>query len=434
MKSKLIFITGEYGQIAKTMRRILTNSTEYSVTFVNDICRFMSSVPPRWYDRRQSHLAHMYEHDPEYSRELDVTCADTMNMCVKMLVDRASEFDAIEIWHTAAHVGADKCALNYDATFNVNVMSVVNLIAAVNIYRFFDVHPLATFVNFTSTSLLRPQYHKMYQKLGVDDAMNGLTGLFDESTPRQPQAWYGHTKLMAENLFKSAFQGNNRCFNVAPVMGCGVFPDDNASDMRKYASVVKRYLEGDIMSHPPMVCNQNFEFFKAYVDIEVVMREMIDYVTKTVEHNVPLDVVLNHQVHEAVFAGTKVQRFSDILYDICLEMISQFYYKKSFDEIDEEMIKKEIFDSVEIVQREIARGDVMFINKKENDYLGCHLPEFNFILHLANVKNNNNVLYDRETLTQMNPNILRWQPKLVEIHNTEPEHIELVKKLVKSHF
>ena len=104
-------------------------------------------------------------------------------------------------------------------------------------------------------------------------------------------------------------------------MGCGVYPDDNASDMRKFASVVYKYLKGINQAHP-MVCNQNYEFFKAYVDIEVVMNEMVEYVDTYVYDGQELDSVLDHQVHESVFAGTKVQRFGDILFDITLETVS----------------------------------------------------------------------------------------------------------------
>jgi len=262
--------------------------------------------------------------------------------------------------------------------------------------------------------------------------MNGLTGLFDEHTPRDPQAWYGHTKLMAEAMFKAAFQGNNRCFNVAPVMGCGVYPDDNASDMRKFASVVYKYINEQEQKQP-MVCNQNYEFFKAYVDIKVVMEQMLDYVDTFVYDAQELDDVLGHQVHEAVFAGTKVQRFGDILFDITLEMTAHLKYGKAFEDLEGSADGNDLMMDVNQIHNEILNDKTKFINNPENDYLGCHLPEFNFMLHLADTKYQNRQHYEHSELQALNSNIFRWQPMLCEIHNEEPEHFELVKKLVESH-
>jgi dTDP-4-dehydrorhamnose reductase len=407
---KLVWITGNYGQIGKVLTKMMQKKHE--VTFADNMHGLYLSL----YNRTQTNIAHMYEYDPEYIPEIDVRDTRNIDQIVRYMVLEAPSYDAIEIWHAAAHVGADKCAIDTNTTYDVNVSSVLHLIKAMNMYGFLNCKN-AAFINFTSTSLLRPTIHKQYQLAGVDDQMLGLTGLFDGDTPREPQAWYGHTKLMGERLVKAAFQGHRRVFNVAPVMGCGRNPDDNASDMRKYATLAFKFATGQLDSVTrPMVCCQNFNFWKAYVDVEVVLKHMIDYVDETVADSIkPAG-----DVHEAVFAGTMVERFGNTLEMIFREMYSAL-------------------DCKHALQHHLlaVKNPKLFVNKPERDYLGCHLPYVNWIMHLADLNlsgqhKEKRVTYTKAAMNSMFKNVLSWQPKLIEIHAEEPSHEELVKSLVQS--
>jgi len=224
MKKLKVFISGEFGQIAREM------ISQLSLREDVDIINFDKSFDLyRTYDHYQKNSTFLFK-DPSRQKEIDITEAGLLEVFNKLGCDM--------IIHTAAYVNTNKVEHDLMSAIDSNIKGTYNL---VNIAKQLNIK----FVNFSTTATFDTEAYSATRKM-------------NEFTPRKPVTYYGQTKFVAEQIVKWNLKDY---VNFLPVFFYGVYPSDNSSEIVKI-------IYNTVNRSAPINVTLSLDNLKAYFYIE----------------------------------------------------------------------------------------------------------------------------------------------------------------------
>ena len=226
-----IFVSGEYGQIARELIKQLTTREDVEIINFNDSFDLYRTY--NHYDKNQSFLFK----DFARRNEIDITEPGLFEVFNKLGCDM--------IIHCAAYVNTDKVEHDLMGAIDSNIKGTYNL---VNIAKQLNVK----FVNFSTTATFDTEAYSLSRKM-------------TEFTPRRPTTYYGQTKYVAEQIVKWNLKDY---INFLPVFFYGVYPNDNSSEIVKI-------IYNTIHNNAPITVKLSLENTKAYFYIEDAVNAIV---------------------------------------------------------------------------------------------------------------------------------------------------------------
>lgn len=293
---KKVFITGEAGHLGSLIRK---SFSEKGHQIVNDYYLDYAK-------HKKQHLPNTFTHN--YNLELDIKNT-------KLIRKVISETRPDIIIHTAAYVGSDKCDADKIGAYEVNVMRTSKICMLIEEYC-----PSSLFVNFSTTATCDPSEYSLKKPI-------------TEITKRNPQTWYGKTKLLGEEVIKKQ---TRKWINFLPVFLFSKFPNDTSSIWPKLFFNSLNRKSFDILL--------NKKIYKQYEYSENIIRILYKIIFN--------DKALHHDI---IITGNEVRKFGDFL------NIAETEFKK------------------------ITGKKLLYKLHPEDDYLKHHVADNSTMLRLAGI-------------------------------------------------
>jgi nucleoside-diphosphate-sugar epimerase len=268
VKKLKIFISGEWGQIARELIKQLLKREDVEIINFNDAFDLYRTY--NHYDKNSSFLFR------DFNRQNEI------NIIEPGLFEVFNRLGCDMIIHCAAYVNTDKVEHDLMGAIDSNIKGTYNL---VNIAKQLNIK----FVNFSTTATFDVESYSSTRKM-------------TEFTPRKPTTYYGQTKLCSENIVKWNL---SNYINFLPVFFYGIYPSDNSSEIVKITY-------NTINNRAPITVKLSLDNMKAYFYIE----DAVDAIVKIIFN----DEAWNEINRDFIIATNETMYYRDYLELIMKEL------------------------------------------------------------------------------------------------------------------